>query len=56
MSLSHADQILLPIYVTIGNLDVKMRWSQNRLKTLLLDSIPIAHELAEVSNNKNKCL
>ncbi len=44
MSLSHGDQVLWPVYVTIGNLDAKTRWSQNRPGTLLLGSIPIVHE------------
>ena len=53
MSLSHGDQILWPVYVTIGNLDAKTRRSQNRPGTLLLGSIPIVHEQLEDSNNKN---
>ncbi len=53
MSLSHGDQVLWPVYVTIGNLDKKTRRSQNRPGTLLLGSIPIVHEQAEDSNNKD---
>ena len=56
MSLSHEDQILWPGYVIIGNLDVKMCRSQNRPATLLLGAIPIVHERAEDSNNKNRDL
>ncbi len=44
MNLSHRDQVLWLVYVTIGNLDVKMCRSQNRLGTLLLGSIPIVYE------------
>ena len=56
MSLSHGDQILWPVYITIGNLDAKTRRSQNRPATLLLGSIPIVHERAEDSNNKDRDL
>ena len=56
MSLSHGDQVLWPVYVTIGNLDAKTRRSQNRPGTLLLGSIPIVHERAEDSNNKDRDL
>ena len=56
MSLSHGDQILWPVYVTIGNLDAKMRQSQNRLGTLLLGFIPIVHEQSKDLNNKDRDL
>ena len=56
MSLSYRDQILWPVYVTIVNLDVKTRWSQNRPGTLLLGFIPIVHERSEDSNNKDRDL
>ncbi len=56
MSLSHGDQVLWPVYVTICNLDAKTRQSQNRPGTLLLGSIPIVHERAEDSNNKDRDL
>ena len=56
MSLSHRDHVLWPVYVTIGNLDAKTRWSQNWPVTLLLGSILIAHKQAEDSNNKNRDL
>ena len=44
LSLSYGNQLLWPVYVTIGNLDVKIRQSQNRPGILLLGSIPIIHE------------
>ena len=44
ISLSHRDQILWPIYVTIGNLDAKTCQSQNRSIILLLNSIPIVYK------------
>ena len=56
MSLSHEDQVLWPVYVTIGNLDTKTCRSQNRPGTLLLGSIPIVHERTEDSNNKDRDL
>ncbi len=56
MSLSHGDQVLWPVYVTTGNLDAKMRRSQNRPRTLLLGSIPIVYKRAEDSNNKDRDL
>ncbi len=56
MSLSHGDQVLWPVYITIGNLDAKTHWSQNWPRTLLLGSLPIVHERAEDSNNKNRDL
>ncbi len=56
ISLSHGDQVLWPVYVTIGNLDVKIRQSQNRLGTFFLGSIPIVYERVEDSNNKDRDL
>ncbi len=56
MSLSHGDQVLWPVYVTIGNLDAKTCQSQNWLGTLLLGLIPIIYERAEDSNNKDRDL
>ncbi len=56
MSLNHGDQMLWPVYITIGNLDVKTRHSQTRPGTLLLNSIPIIHERSEDGNNKDKDL
>ncbi len=56
MSLSHGDQILWPVYITIGNLDAKTRRSQKRPGTLLLGSIPIIHEWSKDANNKDKDL
>ncbi len=56
MSLSYGDQILWPVYITIGNLDAKTRQSQKRPGTLLLGSISIIHERFEDANNKDKNL
>ena len=56
MNLSHGDQILWLVYITIKNLDTKIRRSQKRLRMLLLGSIPIIHKWAENANNKNKDL
>ncbi len=56
MSLSHGDQILWLVYITIGNLDAKTRQSQKRLGTFLLGSIPIIYERSEDANNKDKDL
>ena len=56
MSLSHKDQTLWPVYITIGNLDAKTRQSQKPAKTLLLSSILIIHERSEDTNNKDKNL
>ena len=54
MSLSHRDQTLWPVYITIGNSDSKTRRSQTRPGTLLLSSIPIVHEYLEDGNNKDQ--
>ncbi len=56
MSLSHKDQILWPVYITIENLDAKTRRSQKRLGTLFFCSIPIIYERSKDANNKNKDL
>ncbi len=56
ISLSHGDQTLWPVYITIRNLDAKTRRSQNQPGTLLLGSIPIIHEQFEDVNNKDKDL
>ena len=56
MSLSHGDQTLWPVYITISNLDLKTRQSQTHLGTLLLGSIPIVHECSEDGNNKDQDL
>lgn len=56
MSLSHRDQIVWPVYITIRNLDAKRQASQKRPGTLLLGSIPIIHEWLEDVNNKDKDL
>ena len=56
MSLSYGDQIFWPVYVIIGNLDAKMRQSQNRPDILLLSSIPIVYKQLKDSNNKDRDL
>ena len=56
MSLSHGDQTLWPVYITISNLDSKTRRSQIRPDTLLLGSIPIVHKRSEDGNNKDQDL
>ena len=56
INLSHGDQTLWPVYITIGNLDSKTRRSQIRLGTLLLGSIPIVYERSEDGNNKDQDL
>ncbi len=56
MSLSHGDQTLWLVYITIGNLDAKTWRSQKWPRTLLLGSISIIYERSEDTNNKNKDL
>ena len=56
MSLSHGDQILWPVYITIVNLDLKTWQSQIRQGTLLLGSISIVHKRLEDGNNKYQYL
>ena len=56
MSLSYEDQTLWPVYITIGNLDAKIKRSQKWPETLLLSSIPIVYERSEDRNNKDKDL
>ena len=56
MSLSHGDQTLWPVYITIENLDTKTRQSQKRPRMLLLGSILILYERSEDANNKDKDL
>ena len=56
MSLSYKDQTLWSVYITIGNLDAKTRYSQIRLGILLLGSIPIVYKRLKDGNNKNKDL
>ena len=56
MSFSHGYQTLWPVYITIGNLDVKIRQSQKWLETLLLGFIPIIHKRSKDANNKDKDL
>ena len=54
ISLSHENQILWPVYITIGNLDLKTWQSQIRPGTLFLGFIFIVHKLSEHKNNKNQ--
>ena len=56
MSLSYEDQVLSPVYVTIGNLNANRRRSQNRLGILLPSSIPIVYKRAEDSYKKDRDL
>ena len=56
MSLSHGDQILWPVYITIVNLDSKTWRSQICLGTLFLGSISIVYENSKDKNNKNQDL
>ena len=56
MSLSHRDQTLWPVYITIDNLDSKTWRSQIRLGILLPGSISIVHERSEDGNNKDNDL
>lgn len=56
MSLSHRNQILWPVYLTIGYLYAKTWQSQKLSKMLLLDSIPIIYEWLKDANNKDKDL
>lgn len=56
LSLSHGDQKLWPVYITIGNSDAKIRLSQKRPETLLLRSIPIIYKQSKDAKNKNQDL
>ena len=56
ISLSHGDQTMWPVYITIGNLDTKIWQSQKWPGTLLLGSILIIHKRSEDGNNKDKDL
>ena len=56
MSLSHGDQTLWPVYITIGNLNANIRQSQKRSGILLLGFIPIIHERFKDTNKKDKDL
>ena len=56
MSLSHWDQTLWPVYITIGNLDTKIQQSQKWSGMLLWGSIPIIYERLKDANNKEKDL
>ena len=56
MSFSHRHQTLWQVYITIENLDTKIRQSQKRPEMLLLGFIPIVYEWSEDANNKDKDL
>lgn len=56
MNLSHEDQILWSVYITIRNLDIKTWQSQKLLRILLSGSISIIYEWSEDANNRNKYL
>ena len=56
MSFSHRDQILWPVYITMGDSDTITWQSQKWLGTLLWGSISIIYELSKDINNKNKNL
>ncbi len=56
MSLSHRDQTMWLVYITIGNLNAKNWQSQKRPGTLLLNSILIIHKRSEDINNKDEDL
>lgn len=56
MSFSYEDQILWPVYISIGNLDSKTRRYQTRPSTLLLGSILIVHKWSKDGDNKDKDL
>ena len=56
ISLSHGDQILWAVFITIENLDAKTWHTQKWPGTLLLGFIPIIHERLENANNKDKDL
>ena len=56
MSLSHRNQTLWLVHITIGNLDAKTWLSQKQPRTLLLGSISIIHERLKDANNKDKDL
>ena len=56
MSRNHGNQILWPVYITIGNLDSNTWQSQTHLGTLFLGSIFIVHERSEDKNNKDQDL
>lgn len=56
MSLSHEDQTLWPIYITIGNLNSKTWQIQTHLATLLLRFIPIVYEFSKDKKNKERDL
>jgi hypothetical protein len=49
LSLHHGDQSVLPIYITIGNLDRKTRRKQTVPGSILLGFLPITSETADKS-------
>ncbi len=56
MSICHGDQILWPVYITIGNLGAKTWYSQTQPSALLLHSIFIVYKRSENGDNKDKAL
>ena len=56
ISLSQKELVFWPVYITIGNLNVKIHQNQNRLNILLLGSISIVHKQTEDSINKKSDL
>ena len=48
--------MLLPVYITIGNLDIMTWRSQTRVGTLLLSSIFVIHKRSKDGKNKDKDL
>ena len=56
MSLSHGDQVFWLVFITIDNLNIKMRSTQNWPNTSLLDFILIVHGQVEDPNNKDRDL
>lgn len=56
ISLSYEDQTLLLLYIIISNLDLKTRYRETWLSTLLLQSISVIHKQSEDTDNKNKDL
>lgn len=56
MILCYRDQTLWLVYITIGNLDSKTRYSKTRPGILFISSIPIIHEWSKDGDNKDENL
>lgn len=54
MSLSHWNQTLWPVYITIKILDAIIQQFRKCPRMLLVGSIPIIHKGLEDANNKDK--